>query len=97
MRPGFSGTSSNPGARSHAEAFPGDAEAVADALLYDKFCMFGNSIGGVATLATAASLSKRVLGCVVVSGDASYAEEAWNLKKGNYGVGVEPKEGRVGT
>ena len=65
-RPGYGGSTRQPGRRV-ADAAP-DAEALADALGWSRFAVFGGSGGGPHALACAALLADRVTRCAVVSG-----------------------------
>jgi pimeloyl-ACP methyl ester carboxylesterase len=72
-RPGYGGSTSNPG-RDLASA-AADVSAVADALGLDRFAVVGHSGGGPHALACAALLPDRVTGVVSMAGLAPYAAE----------------------
>jgi pimeloyl-ACP methyl ester carboxylesterase len=71
-RPGYGGSSPNPG-RTVASAAR-DVAAVADALGIGRFCVLGHSGGGPHALACAALLGDRVIAAVSVSGLSPYPE-----------------------
>jgi pimeloyl-ACP methyl ester carboxylesterase len=61
-RPGYGGSSPNPGRSAASAAF--DVTAVAEAVDIDRFAVMGHSGGSVHALACAALLPKRVIGTV---------------------------------
>ncbi|HEV7722696.1 MAG TPA: alpha/beta hydrolase [Iamia sp.] len=87
-RPGYGGSTTNPGRDVGTAA--GDTAAVADALGVDRFAVMGHSGGGPHALACAALLPDRVLGAVCLAGLAPI--EAEDL---HWFAGMEPAA--VGT
>lgn len=85
-RPGYGGSSPNPG-RDVASA-AADAAALADALGIDRFAVMGASGGGPHALACAALLPQRVLAAVSIAGLAPYDAEGldWFAGMGDTGV-----------
>lgn len=69
-RPGYGGSTANPG-RDVASA-AADVSAIADALGVDRFAAMGASGGGPHALACAALLPERVVGAVTLAGLAPY-------------------------
>lgn len=69
-RPGYGGSTPNPGRTVAAAA--GDVAALADALGIERFGVFGHSGGGPHALACAALLPDRTLGAVSVAGLAPF-------------------------
>lgn len=65
-RPGYGRSSPLPG-RTLAD-WPGDAEAIADALGIDRFMVAGHSSGGPYAVASAAMLPERVAALIVLAG-----------------------------
>ena len=76
-RPGYGGSSSQPGRR--LENWPTDVAAVADALGVQRFAITGLSSGGAYVIASAALLPDRVVGAAVISGVTDFAwPRAWD-------------------
>jgi len=69
-RPGYGGSTPNPGRNVAAAA--ADAAAVADALGIDRYAVMGHSGGSVHALASAALRAERVIGVVSVSALAPF-------------------------
>ena len=95
-RPGYGGSSPNPG-RDVASA-AADTAAVADALGIGRFMVLGHSGGGPHALACAALLPGRVLGAVSLAGLAPYRAEGLDWFAGMSPSGVacsaRPRPGR---
>lgn len=72
-RPGYGGSTPNPGRRVGDTA--SDIAAIADGLGVDRFAVWGHSGGGPPALACAALLEKRVVGAVSLAGVAPYPAE----------------------
>ena len=85
-RPGYGGSSPQPGRAVAAVA--DDAAAVADALALDRFAVMGHSGGGPHALACGALLPDRVLAVVAASGPAPYDAAGLDFFAGMADAGV---------
>jgi pimeloyl-ACP methyl ester carboxylesterase len=72
-RPGYGGSTPNPGRRIGDEA--ADVAAIADALGLDRFAVYGHSGGGAPALACAARLPDRVVAAASLAALAPYPAE----------------------
>ena len=79
-RPGYGGSTPNPGRRMIDEA--AHVAAIADALGIDRFAVGGHSGGGPPTLACAAVLPKRVVAAVSLASPAPYPAEGLDYLAG---------------
>jgi pimeloyl-ACP methyl ester carboxylesterase len=76
-RPGYGGSSPQPGRR--LENWPSDVAAVADELGVERFGVTGLSTGGAYVVASAALLPDRVVGAGVISGVSDFSwPGAWD-------------------
>ena len=82
-RPGYGGSTPQPGRTVGHAAF--DAEAVADVLGLEKFAVLGHSGGGAHALACAALAPERVIAAVSISGLAPYGSPGLD-----YFAGINP-------